>query len=406
MENTVSPLQALSYRAYHFALRMALLVYPIPRPQCFHSDEFATWLNQLKAQNIQHLLIVTDDALLKLGVPNALIDSLNDNGIKTTVFSEILPDPDINEIEQGYLAYLANHCQGIVAIGGGSVIDAAKLIGVRIAKPKVPLPKLKGLFKVLRKLPSLTAVPTTAGTGSETTVAAVASNRQSNEKFAIADYCLAPKYALLMPELTKGLPASITATTAMDALTHAIEAYIGINGTQFTNTQSLKACKLIFDNLPLALQTPHDVAIRANLLNASFFAGEAFTRTSVGYVHAIAHQLGAKYHVAHGLANAVLLDVVLLEFGDVVEHRLAEIADYCELSYPQDNSQRKATRVIEQIQKLKQSANIPSRLSEIRTSDIKGLALAAQLEAHPDYPVPAFWSLRRFEKVIGAISEA
>ena len=209
-----------------------------------------------------------------------------------------------------------------------------------------------------------------------------------------------------MPELTKGLPASITATTAMDALTHAIEAYIGINGTQFTNTQSLKACKLIFDNLPLVLQMPHDVAIRANLLNASFFAGEAFTRTSVGYVHAIAHQLGAKYHVAHGLANAVLLDVVLLEFGDVVEHRLAEIADYCELSYPQDNSQRKATRVIEQIQKLKQSANIPSRLSEIRTSDIKGLALAAQLEAHPDYPVPAFWSLRRFEKVIGAISEA
>lgn len=405
MENTLSPVKELLYRSYHFALRVALLVYPIPRPRCFTSEQLDNWISEVKENQIDQMLVVTDDALLNLGIPEKLISFLNHHGIKTTVFSGILPDPDIKEIEQGYLAYLNNNCQGIIAIGGGSVIDASKLIGVRIARPKTPLIKLKGLFKVFRKLPVITAVPTTAGTGSETTVAAVASNRETHEKFAIADYCLAPKYALLMPELTQGLPAFITATTAMDALTHAIEAYIGVNGTAFTNKQSLKACKLIFDNLPLVLKTPQDLTCRAHLLDASFLAGEAFTRTSVGYVHAIAHQLGAKYHVPHGLANAVLLDLVLIEFGNEIYGKLAEIADYCGLSKPQDTIKQKAFCLIEAIKKLKLDSNIQATLPDIKVSDIPYLANAASKEAHPDYPVPSFWGLARFENVLHKICE-
>lgn len=401
MAQSIGLTKRLLYRCYHMALRLALFVYPIPRPKCFKSTQIDIWLAELKQQNIERLLVVTDKTLLSLGIAAPVITALESAGISTSIYSDILPDPDINEIESGFTLYTQDKCQGIVAIGGGSVIDGAKLIGVRAAKPHKTLTQLRGLFKVMRRLPPLTAVPTTAGTGSETTVAAVVSNRKQQDKFAIADYCLAPKYALLMPELSQGLPPFITATTAMDALTHAVEAFIGINGTQFTNQKALSACKLVFDNFPLVIQEPSNIKVRENLLNASFYAGEAFTRTSVGYVHAIAHQLGAKYHVAHGLANAILLDVVLTEYGETIHDKLALIADYCALGDNKiDDRSQKAMLVIETIRELKELANLPTKVDELDATDIPDITTAAMKEAHPDYPVPEFWSNSRFDHVL------
>mgnify|MGYP000097222198 FL=1 len=401
MAQSIGLTKRLLCRCYHMALRFALFVYPIPRPKCYKSAQLDSWLAELKQQGIERLLVVTDKTLLTLDIAAPVITALESAGIRTSIYSDILPDPDINEIESGFMLYIQDKCQGIVAIGGGSVIDGAKLIGVRAAKPHKTLTQLRGLFKVMRRLPPLTAVPTTAGTGSETTVAAVVSNRKQQDKFAIADYCLAPKYALLMPELSQGLPPFITATTAMDALTHAIEAFIGINGTQFTNQKALSACKLIFENFPLVLQEPSNIKVRENLLNASFYAGEAFTRTSVGYVHAIAHQLGAKYHVAHGLANAVLLDVVLTEYGETIHDKLARIADYCELGNNKiDDRSQKAALVIEKIRELRGLANLTTKVDELDATDIPDITTAAMKEAHPDYPVPEFWSSNRFDHVL------
>ena len=381
MSLELSILHKFAYRTYHLGLRVALKIYPIPRPRCFNANGINTWLDALDEKRIQKVLIVTDQGISKLGLHCTIINALKSHGISTIVFDQIKPDPDVDDIEAGYRVYHQNKCQAIVAIGGGSVMDGGKLIGIRVAKPEKSLVQMQGLFRVMRRLPLLTAIPTTAGTGSETTVAAVVSDKKNQHKFAIADYCLVPKYTLLLPKLTQGLPLHLTATTAMDALTHAIEAYIGINGTRFTNRQALKACKLIFGNLPKIHLNQTDLDARENLLKASFFAGEAFTRTSVGYVHAIAHQLGAKYHIAHGLANAVLLDIVLEEYGDIVTTKLAEIADYCGFDTINNknnkNNEEKAEFLLNHIRALKKRFEIPASISEIKESDLQDLAIKA-----------------------------
>ena len=194
-------------------------------------------------------------------------------------------------------------------------MDCGKLVGARSARPDKTTLQLKGLFKIRRKLPPIYAIPTTAGTGSETTVAAVVFDPVAKQKFAVTDLCLCPKAAVLIPKLTYDLPPQITANSGMDALTHAIEAYIGIIGTNFTHQKSMDACGLIFANLLPAYQHGQNHQYRENMLLASFYAGEAFTRASVGYVHAIAHSLGGRYGTAHGLANAIILPKVLRWYG-------------------------------------------------------------------------------------------
>lgn len=400
-----SKLHRIFYRSYHFGLRLAQLIYPIPSPICFEKHQLKEWVNQLSAQNIQRILLVSDPHILNLNLHEEVENVLTQANIEVSIFTGIKPDPDVNDVELGYQLYLSNRCQSIVAIGGGSVIDGAKLIGIRVARPSKPLVKIRRLFGVLRKLPPLTAIPTTAGTGSETTVAAVVSDKRAQLKFALVDYCIAPRYAILIPELTVGLPQQLTATTAFDALTHAIEAYIGINGTKYTDQKALQACELIFTHLPIVIEEPTNIHSRKGLLRASFLAGEAFTRTSVGYVHALAHQLGAKYHTPHGLANSVLLDIVLEEFGDSVTHKLEEIAIYCNLN--NNNSKTnidKSRLLIETIKELKTNAHINNTLDNIDSADFEQLAINAMKEAHPSYPVPKFWEKEQFITVLNQIT--
>ena len=259
---------------------------------------------------------------------------------------------------------------------------------------------MKGLFKVLKAIPPLHALPTTAGTGSETTVAAVFTDPTTHQKYAVSDLCLMPKVAVLLPELTTQLPAPLTATTAMDALTHAIEAYIWINGLEFSDKRALSACEIIFSHLPSCIENLQERVHREQLLLASFYAGEAFTRTSVGYVHAFAHNLGAKYGLAHGYANAVILPHILRWYGASVHIKLADIAyssRLCELSLSIDEA---AECVIERIESLNRSMTIPEGFEEIVASDIPTLAKLILAEAHPDYPVAQFMSVTECEQLL------
>lgn len=258
--------------------------------------------------------MVTDKSIRNLGITERLEKSLYSAKIRCFVYDDTTANPTTDNVESAVKMYVKNKCSALIGFGGGSSIDCAKAVGARIAKPKKSLQKMKGILKVRKKLPLLAAVPTTAGTGSETTLAAVITDSRTRHKYPINDFVLIPKYAVLDPEVTRSLPKSITATTGMDALTHAVEAYIGRSTTKGTRAQAIEAVQLIFDNIFKVYENGNDMEARKNMLYASYLAGCAFTKSYVGYVHAVAHTLGGRYNVPHGLANAVLLPYVLEDY--------------------------------------------------------------------------------------------
>jgi alcohol dehydrogenase class IV len=301
-----------AYRVFQAIMKVAGFVLPIRVPELLIGGGSVKKLAKtVKKRDLSHVLVVTDKVLTGLGLARGMLDSLSENGIDVTVFDDVQPNPTIGNIEAGLKCYIDSGCQGIIAFGGGSPMDCAKMIGALASNPKSTVLKMRGMFRVWRKPPPIFAVPTTAGTGSEATLAAVVSNLETHEKFAIIDFKLVPQVAVLDPELMLGLPLDITAATGMDALTHAIEAYIGLHGTRFCNAKAEEAVKIIFKDLEAVCRDGSDLARRENMALASFHAGVAFTRASVGYVHAVAHNLGGLYGVPHGLANAVVLPYVL-----------------------------------------------------------------------------------------------
>ena len=279
-------------------------------------------------------------------------------------------------------------------------MDCAKAAAARVVKPKQSVRKMRGYLKVGKKLPPFFAVPTTAGTGSETTVAAVVSDPETHEKNSICDGVLRPKYAVLDPILTIGLPPHITSTTGMDALTHAVEAYIGKSNVKSTIRYSEEAVKLIHTNLEKAYTNGKDVEARNNMLKASFYAGNAFTRAFVGYVHAIAHNLGGMYNTPHGLANAVVLPYVLEWYGSSIYKPLAKLADLINLTDKSLSNEEKAKAYIAEIKRMNQAMNIPSKFDFIKEEDIPILVKRALKEGNPGYPVPKIMKPSDCEQVI------
>jgi len=392
------------YRLYHIGLKLIISALPTPSPILFKGNNaLESLIGDIKTNKINRLLLVTDKQIHTLGLHKELADQLAKQAIATELYSDVEPNNPIHSIEQALSHYQKNQCQGVICLGGGSVMDCGKLVAARIARPNKTTIQLKGLFKIRRQLAPIYAIPTTAGTGSETTVAAVAFDPIAKQKFAVTDLCLCPRAAVLLPELTYDLPPQITAHTGMDALTHAIEAYLGIIGTDFTRQKSLNACSLIFANLLPTYEQGQNYQYRENMLLASFYAGEAFTRASVGYVHAIAHSLGGYYGTAHGLANAILLPKVLRWYGPAVEDKLATLAEHCQIGVNKTSSAAKAQAFIAAIEALNQQMAIPAGLGELDPKDIPSLAKQALNEAHPEYPVPKFMDLNSCEKLLGSL---
>lgn len=354
----------------------------------------------IKEKGLRKVLVVTDKGLMSLNLLDGLFEELHKTGIDYVVFDGVQPNPTINNIEDAVELYNENGCQGIVAFGGGSPMDCAKACGARIARPDKTIPKMRGVLKVNRKLPPLFAVPTTAGTGSETTLAAVVSNPVTHEKNAINDNKLIPKVAVLDPELTVGLPKHITSTTGMDALTHAVEAYIGKSNTCYTKKYAKKATKLIFDNLYNAYENGKDLDARMNMLEASYCAGVAFTRAYVGYVHAIAHNLGGQYGIPHGLANAVILPYVLDYYGKTAHKKLAQLADVAGLETVGMNKEQKAKLFIAEIRAMNEKMGIPTKFEQIKEEDIPVIVERALKEGNPLYPVPKIMDKADCEAII------
>jgi alcohol dehydrogenase class IV len=378
-------------------------VVAIPRPTTFVGPDAALRLcDSIAKFGLRRVLVVTDTVLVKLGIVEPLRRALEERGVNVAVHDGITPDPTYDVLQRGLDAARAHGSDAILAVGGGSVIDAAKVIDAMVVSGKSAA-KLVGMLKVGKPMLPLFAVPTTAGTGSEVTVAAVVTDPVAHVKSVVVDPKLVPAAAALDPLLTRGMPKPITAATGMDALTHAVESYLNRWPHPETAFHAVSAVRMIFANLPRACANGEDLEAREAMLLASFYAGLAFTKAYVGYVHAFSHKVGAKYGVPHGLGNAILLPYVLdfLKDAPLAEQRLAELAIAIGAGKEGESRAALAQRFVERVRELNRVAGIPEKLEALKAGDVPEVARAAMIEAHRDYPVPKNMSLAEAEALLG-----
>lgn len=346
--------------------------------------------NILNSEKFKKVFVVTDEVLFGLGLLDPMIESIKAHNIEVVIYKGVEPDPTFGKVEEALAMCKSNNCDSIIAFGGGSVLDTSKVVAAAATNNCSPI-KLKGLLKVRKPILPFIAVPTTAGTGSEVTLAAVISDDITHQKATIVSPKIIPQIAILDPELTVGSPAHITTSTAMDALTHALEAYTNTYATKETDSYALKAIHLICENIETCYNTPTDLVAREALLVGSFYAGMAFTRTYVGYVHAFSHNIGGKYGVPHGLGNAVILPHVMKSFKEVSKGRFANLYDFLELG-DAFNEDEKATAFIKYLFKLNQKLGLPKRLEAFPANGIPEIVDLAFAECHGTYPVPRYYT--------------
>lgn len=358
-------IQATYCRIFQTCFKLSIPVMPYRKP--IQLDAVQEIPGVLQKNKCHRVLIVTDKSIHALGLMDSLLAALDEQKIFYAIYDETVANPTTIQVDAALTMYRENSCDSLIGFGGGSSMDCAKAVGARVVNPKKSLADMGGILKVMKKFPLLIAIPTTAGTGSETTLAAVITDAETRHKYAINDFPLIPKYAVLDPEITRSLPPFLTATTGVDAMVHAIEAFIGRSTTKDTRADAKEAVRLIFENLREAYKNGNNMTARRNMLQASFLAGCAFTKSYVGYVHAVAHSLGGQYNTPHGLANAVLLPYVLNSYGTTVWKPLKEL-------------------------------QIPEKLEGIREEDIPMLARYAAKEGNPLYPVPKLMTAKNLER--------
>lgn len=364
----------------------------------------------VRDRGFHKVLIVTGPKVRARGLLDGMLEVMKEKNLEYVIFDGISQNPTDEEVENGVARFRGEKCECMIAFGGGSVMDCAKAIGARIARPKKSVRKLQGVFHVMRPIPVIFTVPTTSGSGSEATIAAVITEVQTHHKAAINDLHLMPRFAVLDPELTVGLPPQITAQTGMDALCHAVEAYTNDTyNSDFERLMCSKAVRLIHESLLTAYEDGTDLEARQKMQEAAFNAGRAFTRGCVGYVHAIGHALSGLYGVPHGLAMAILLPQVMRAYGAAVYDKLADLCDICaiEVDTPDGmiSSEVRAEAFLQWMEGLKEKLNIPKYPDMIREEDVEQIVKWAQKEANPLYPVPEIWDAREMKEFVLAMME-
>lgn len=394
-------LKHLLYRGYTNGLKVAAYVLPLPKPTLFSGPGSIHELTEAIADlGFKKLLLVTDEGLVKIGMAEQVAESARTRGLDVALYAEVKPDPTYDQVERGLNVYLESGCDAILALGGGSAMDCAKVIAARVTNKK-SIKRLAGLFRVWRTPAPLFVIPTTSGTGSEVTVAAVVSEPDSHHKTPLMDPKLVPLMAALDANLLVGLPAKITADTGIDALTHAIEAYISRNATTETKAYSVAAIKLIFQYLPRAVKEGSDVQARQKMAMASYYAGLAFTKASLGYVHAFAHNLGAKYGLPHGMANGLaLLPVLRFSFSEI-EPQLTALSEA--LIDTQSEAMPNTQAFLDRLEGLYNEIGIEQTSSLLKTSDTDELVALILKEAHWNYPVPKFMNEEECAQLLAEI---
>lgn len=398
--------KSLYCRAFQAGFRAAMPVLPYREPEIIKACQDLGKV--FHKEKITSALIVTDKGIVENGLLSSLEDVLKECGVRYCIYDRTKPNPTVANVEEALPLYRENNCNCLIAIGGGSAMDCAKAVGVRVVYPNKTVNQMGGKLKVWRKLPCLIAIPTTAGTGSETTLAAMITDSFTHKKYAIMSFPLIPHYAVLDARLTYSLPPHLTSTTGMDALTHAVEAYIGRSTTKETRKLALDATKLVFENIQTAYRDGKNHTARENMLFAAYKAGIAFSKSYVGYIHAIAHSLGGKYGTPHGLANTVIMPYILETYGKSVYKKLFSLGLAAGVCEKEDSYEIGAKKFIEAIKNLNKEMNIPDKIDGIKSADINTLAKHAEKEANPLYPVPKLMTkkeLENFYYIVGGLHE-
>lgn len=390
-------------RVFQIAFRIALPVLPYREPEIVDSCDGIRKI--IEKEKVNSVLIVTDKGIMDNGLVTPVTKALEAGKTAYTIYNQTCPNPTVHNVEEAYSLYLENRCDCLIAVGGGSSMDCAKAVGARAAYPQKSVGKMKGILRVLRPLPTLVAIPTTAGTGSETTLAAIITDSKKHHKYALMSFPLIPHYAVLDPALTYSLPKSLTATTGMDALTHAVEAYLGRSTTKETRQLALDAVRLVFENIETAYRDGNNRTARENMLKAAYKAGVAFSKSYVGYIHAVAHSLGGQYGTPHGLANAVIMPYVLKEYGETVYKKLHRLGIEAGVCTAQQSDKAAAESFIKAIEELNLKMGIPQKLGSIKAEDIPKMARNAEKEANPLYPVPKLMTAKELESFYYQIAD-
>jgi alcohol dehydrogenase class IV len=364
------------------------------------ADALGDLCESIASTGARKVLVVTDPGLVELGLAERVTSSLHRAGLACAVFDGVAPDPTTDQVEAGLAAFEAEGADAVLAFGGGSSMDAAKVIAAAATNGR-DVGRLEGPLKVKHPTVPLYAVPTTAGTGSEVTIAAVVSDPVTHAKKFFIDPKLLPAMTALDPALMVGLPPAITAATGMDALTHAIESYLSLTSRPQTEAYAETSVRMVFEALPTAYAQGGDLKARKTMALASYYGGLAFGRTSVGYVHAIAHTFGAWYQTPHGLANAIVLPHVLEFSKRPVTARLAKLADI--VGVGKGGEAERADAFIDAVRGLEEKLEIPPRLAALRAEDVPAIARQALAEAHLNYPVPRYMSQSQAEEIISGM---
>ncbi len=338
--------------------------------------------DQAKALGATKLLIVTDAGLAKMGVAEQIKRQLESAGLQAAIFDGAEPNPTDLNVADGVKAYVDNQCDGIVSLGGGSAHDCAKGVGLVVGNGG-NIRDFEGLNKSTKPMPPFLAINTTAGTASEMTRFCIITNTDTHVKMAIVDWRCTPNIAINDPLLMVGKPAPLTAATGMDALTHAVEAYVSTIATPITDACALQAIKLIARYLRPAVANGKNLEARDRMAYAEYLAGMAFNNASLGYVHACAHQLGGFYNLPHGVCNAILLPHVC-EFNMIAcPERFADIAEALGEDIAGLSTMEAAGKAVAAIRRLSEDVGIPSGLRElnVKEEDHRVMAENAQKDA-------------------------
>ena len=381
-------LQVLLYKMMMVVTKLIVKLLPQNKPTTFAGSGSSVQLVEAMAHmGVKKALIVTDKVLHELGVLDGIKKACSEQGIEIVIYDGVLPDPTFEVVNEGLAALKSNKCDSVLAVGGGSSIDAAKTIALSAGCGKAPA-RLEGMMKGTKPALPLYAVPTTAGTGSEVTMGAVVSH--PDRKSVIIDPKVIPLMVALDADLMLGMPPAITAATGMDALTHAVEAYISKFASPTSDAYALAAVKMIYANLIKAYENGKDKEARNAMALASFYAGQAISMAFIGYVHAIAHQFGGRYHTPHGLANAIVLPHVLEYNKPASTQRLAQLAVAAGLGQASEPDTVLADKFIASIVEMREHMQIPATLDKLKAEDIPAISADARKEAGTTYPVPRY----------------
>ncbi|WP_102400423.1 bifunctional acetaldehyde-CoA/alcohol dehydrogenase [Haloimpatiens massiliensis] len=375
--------------------RENMLWFRVPEKVYFKYGSLGVALKELKDLNKKKAFIVTDKVLYQLGYVDKITSVLDEVGVDYKIFTDVEPDPTLAVAKKGAQEMLSYNPDTIIALGGGSAMDAAKIMWVLYEHPEVKFEDLAMRFMDIRKRiykfptmgekATLICAATSAGTGSEVTPFAVITDEKTGIKYPLADYELTPDMAIVDAELMMGMPKGLTAASGIDALTHALEGYVSVLASDYTNGMALEAIRLIFEYLPLAYnEGTTNVEAREKMAHASTIAGMAFANAFLGVCHSMAHKLGAAHHVPHGIANALLINEVI-KFNAVddprkqaafpqykypnAKDRYARIADY--LGLGGKTADEKVILLIKAIDELKAKINIPMSIKEAGVSEEK-----------------------------------